>query len=66
MNCNLSFKEVPIVTRYFAEASSINFRRSVVYGCGILGVLLRYALNSVHIWPWKQLVRKEMLRPVKS
>lgn len=66
MNCNLSFKEVPIVTRYFAEASSINFRRSVVYGCGILGVLLRYALNSVHIWPWKQLVQKEMLRPVKS
>ncbi|MFL5806068.1 MAG: glycosyltransferase family 2 protein [Roseiflexaceae bacterium] len=66
MRCDLYFKEVPIVTRYFPEASSINFRRSVVYGFGILGVLLRYALDSVHVWRWKQLVRKELLSPVKS
>jgi glycosyltransferase involved in cell wall biosynthesis len=44
MACGLHFREVPIVTRYFPEASSINFRRSVKYGLGILRVLLRYSL----------------------
>lgn len=42
---NLFFEEVPIVTRYFPEASSINFRRSVKYGFGILGLLMRYILH---------------------
>lgn len=42
---NLTFFEVPIVTRYFAEASSINFRRSVQYGFGILGVLWKYSMH---------------------
>jgi glycosyltransferase involved in cell wall biosynthesis len=41
----LTFREVPIVTRYFPEASSINFRRSVKYGLGILEVLMRYLLH---------------------
>jgi len=36
MACNLNFEEVPIETRYFKEASSINFRRSVVYGMSII------------------------------
>jgi glycosyltransferase involved in cell wall biosynthesis len=40
---NLTFHEVPIVTRYFPEASSINFSRSVKYGFGILGVLRNYS-----------------------
>ena len=38
---------VPEQTRYFPEASSINLRRSIVYGFGILGVLLRYWLHRV-------------------
>jgi len=42
---NLTFKEVAIVTRYFPEASSINFNRSVVYGFGILIVLLKFWLH---------------------
>jgi glycosyltransferase involved in cell wall biosynthesis len=46
MISKLSFSEVPIVTRYFPEASSINFQRSVVYGMGILTVLLRYFLHQ--------------------
>jgi glycosyltransferase involved in cell wall biosynthesis len=54
MACNLYFSETPIVTRYFPEASSINFRRSVVYGFGILGVLLRYALHRGGIWKAQQ------------
>jgi len=42
---NLFFQEVPIETRYFPEASSINFRRSVVYGFGVLWVLIKYELH---------------------
>ncbi|MGZ8482500.1 MAG: glycosyltransferase family 2 protein [Candidatus Binatia bacterium] len=38
-------KEVPVPTRYFAEASSASFSASVVYGVSILAVLLRYILH---------------------
>ena len=36
--------ELTCPTRYFAEASSINFRRSVKYGFGVLGTALEYRL----------------------
>ena len=49
MACNLFFREVPIVTRYFPEASSINFKRSVEYGFGILWNLLLYWLHKNRI-----------------
>lgn len=42
----LTFREVPIVTRYFAEASSINLQRSIIYAIGILFVLLKYWLHN--------------------
>jgi hypothetical protein len=35
--------EISCPTRYFAEASSINFRRSAVYGLGVLGTSLQLA-----------------------
>src|SRR5215813_8663309 len=38
--------EVSCPTKYFPEASSINFRRSVSYGFGVLGTTLRYALQK--------------------
>src|SRR5206468_3296070 len=38
--------EVSCPTRYFAEASSINFRRSVVYGFGVLGTAARFRLHK--------------------
>lgn len=47
MMCKLSFQEVPITTRYFPEASSINLRRSIVYGMGILVVLLKFWLHRL-------------------
>jgi GT2 family glycosyltransferase len=34
--------EIPVPTRYFAEASSVNFRRSVVYGLSTLRTLLHH------------------------
>jgi glycosyltransferase involved in cell wall biosynthesis len=37
--------EVPISTRYFAEASSVGFRTGVVYGLGTLLTALRYVLH---------------------
>lgn len=58
MTFNLHFSEVPIVTRYFPEASSINFRRSVTYGFGILKVLLRYGLHQSRVRRSKQLEPK--------
>jgi glycosyltransferase involved in cell wall biosynthesis len=38
----LRIGEVAVPTRYFAEASSVNFRRSVVYGLSTLRTLARY------------------------
>ena len=40
----MKIKEIPITTRYFAEASMIGLRRSVKYGLGILNVLRKYIL----------------------
>jgi len=39
--------EVSCPTKYFKEASSINFWRSVVYGFGVIGTSIRYRL-----WRW--------------
>ena len=41
--------DVPVPVRYFDEASSINFRRSVTYGLSTLGVLARYWANRTGI-----------------
>ena len=44
---DLQLGEISCPTRYFAEASSINFRRSVVYGLGVVYTCLKYRL-----WKW--------------
>src|SRR5262249_42545090 len=38
--------EVSCPTKYFPEASSINFRRSVQYGFGVLATTLQFALQK--------------------
>ena len=38
--------EVSCPTKYFEEASSINFRRSVKYGFGVLATTLQFALQK--------------------
>jgi glycosyltransferase involved in cell wall biosynthesis len=58
MMSNLRFQEVPITTRYFPEASSINFRRSVVYGLGILVVLFQYWIHRSGWIQFKKFERK--------
>ncbi|MDE1976974.1 MAG: glycosyltransferase family 2 protein [Elusimicrobia bacterium] len=42
--CGFKIGDVPVSTRYFPEASSINFRRSMVYGLSTLLVLSQYLL----------------------
>jgi len=42
--------EVSCPTKYFPEASSINFRRSVKYGFGCLGTALGFRLAKMGLW----------------
>ncbi|HKE13139.1 MAG TPA: glycosyltransferase family 2 protein [Myxococcota bacterium] len=42
---NFEIGEISCPAAYFDEASSINFRRSVTYGFGVLGVSLQYFLQ---------------------
>jgi glycosyltransferase involved in cell wall biosynthesis len=42
--------EISCPTRYFAEASSISFRRSVVYGLGVLKVAAEYRAHQLGVW----------------
>jgi glycosyltransferase involved in cell wall biosynthesis len=58
MACRLFFTEVPISTRYFKEASSINFMRSLIYGFGILWVLFRFVLHKMKIAQIRQFMPK--------
>ncbi|TAN40600.1 MAG: glycosyltransferase family 2 protein [Nitrospirae bacterium] len=37
--------EISCPTKYFPEASSINFSRSVIYGMGVLATLMKYILH---------------------
>jgi hypothetical protein len=41
----LAIGEIAVPTRYFEEASSVNFKRSVVYGLSTLRVVSRYLLH---------------------
>jgi glycosyltransferase involved in cell wall biosynthesis len=42
--------DIPAPARYFEEASSINFFRSVRYGLASLKSILRYYLHRAHLW----------------
>ncbi len=44
--------EISCPTRYFDEASSINFRRSVHYGFGVLDTAIRFRLARAGILEW--------------
>ncbi|KKR81572.1 MAG: Glycosyl transferase, group 2 family protein [Candidatus Daviesbacteria bacterium GW2011_GWA1_41_61] len=45
--------EIPVPVRYFPEASSINFRRSVQYGLGTLSALVKYLLSGWSLYRFK-------------
>ncbi len=49
---NFEIGEITCPTKYFDDASSINFSRSVKYGMGVLGVSMRYFLAKLGVWGW--------------
>lgn len=48
--------EITCPTKYFKEASSINFRRSVVYGLGVLRVSFQYFLHKTGLKKYQYLI----------
>lgn len=42
--------DIPVPVRYFPEASSINFKRSLKYGVATLGVIGLYWLDRLGLW----------------
>ena len=48
--------EIAVPTRYFEEASSVNFRRSVVYGLSTLKVVTRFVLHRMRLRKSRKLV----------
>ena len=47
--CKMRVGEIAVPTRYFQEASSVGFRRSVVYGLSTLKVVLRFTLHRMRV-----------------
>ena len=49
--------EITCPTKYFEEASSINLKRSITYGLGVLKVSILYFLTKIKIYKWKLLTQ---------
>jgi glycosyltransferase involved in cell wall biosynthesis len=47
---NFRIGEVSCPTKYFPDASSINFKRSMIYGFGVLATAISYRLGRLGIW----------------
>ncbi len=52
-HAGIEVAEITCPTRYFEEASSINFNRSIKYGLGVLGVSVSYFLQKSGLWKFK-------------
>ena len=51
--------EISCPTMYFEEASSINFRRSIVYGFGVLVTSVKYFLDKTGVYKFSLFEKKE-------
>jgi glycosyltransferase involved in cell wall biosynthesis len=54
-NAGFEIAEITCPTKYFEEASSINFSRSVTYGFGVLETSFRYFFHKAGIAKWSLL-----------
>jgi hypothetical protein len=45
--------EITCPTKYFEEASSINIRRSIKYGMGVISVSIKYFLQKLRLAKFK-------------
>jgi len=50
LGCGYRIGEVTCPTHYFGDASSINFRRSVRYGLGVIGVSLQHLFGRAGVY----------------
>lgn len=59
---NFEFKigDIPVPVRYFPEASSINFKKSLIYGFGALEILLKYFLFKFNFINDKRFISKSL------
>lgn len=55
--------EISCPTKYFAEASSINFKRSCIYGLGCLRTAITYRLCRLGLWTSSLFVAKSANLP---
>jgi Glycosyltransferases involved in cell wall biogenesis len=56
--CHMRIGEIAVPTRYFEEASSVNFRRSVVYGLSTMKVVLRFMLHRLRLRRSRKLAKR--------
>lgn len=54
--------EISCPTKYFPEASSINFRRSIVYGLGVISTSIKYRLCKWRLIKGRLFEKKSTLR----
>jgi glycosyltransferase involved in cell wall biosynthesis len=54
---NFEIAEITCPTKYFKEASSINLKRSITYGLGVIRVSFLYFLTKLKIYKWKLLTQ---------
>lgn len=57
--CGFRIGEIPVETRYFAEASSVGLRRSIVYGLSTLRVAGRHLLHRLGVKRSRSLMPSE-------
>ena len=53
IHCGFRVGDIPIPTRYFPEASSINFKRSLKYGFQTLWVTVKYILQRAGVFRFR-------------
>jgi glycosyltransferase involved in cell wall biosynthesis len=49
--------EITCPTKYFQEASSINLKRSITYGLGVIKVSVLYFFTKLKVYKWKLLTQ---------
>ncbi len=54
-NKGYQIAEITCPTKYFKEASSINFKNSLIYGFGVISVSINYLLHKLRIKKYKLL-----------
>jgi hypothetical protein len=66
VRAGLRIAEVPVPTRYFAEASSVNFRRSVIYGLATLRTLAQHHRAHQQVRTGEQRAEQDPPDPARS